>query len=419
MRLRVDALKGFIAKLFPFTPKGWVFLLLSAGLLALGILRSELAVLLWGATFALLALYTAVGTLLTRALLARRLLSDFDGLRVAVEPGRVHRAARATARIRAPLPRYRIPGIRLYAGAQLLWHGRRRTTEAFIEPHDTIAEVPLDTNRRGVWRLDETRLVARDLLGFCSAPVPTPASGSVTVLPDVYDIPVGDTAGGAGGEHLIQSGIRRRSEELFETRRYVPGDDPRRINWKMFARWNELLVRIGEEVPPPQSRVICYLYTGAGGADGSEGARGAGGAGGAGERALEAAVSTFAGACRTLVQRGVQVGYGFGGVLERGTVGLRGDTDFLVDASDADWDGGVLPTAPGGGARTGRPIVLIVPSGIEGIEEVRRKLREQGPVAETIVARVDGRQNAPLRPWWHRLLFRMPQTPVPNTGGRP
>ena len=124
------------------------------------------------------------------------------------------------------------------------------------------------------------------------------------------------------------------------------------------------------------------------------------------------------------MQRGVQVGYGFGGVLERGTVGLRGDTDFLVDASDADWDGGVLPTAPGGGARTGRPIVLIVPSGIEGIEEVRRKLREQGPVAETIVARVDGRQNAPLRPWWYRLLFRMPHTPVPNTplphtGGHP
>jgi hypothetical protein len=323
----------------------------------------------------------------------------------------VPRAARATARIRAPLPRFRIPGIRLYAGAQLLWHGRRRTTEVFIEPHDTIAEVPLDTNRRGVWRLDESRLLARDLLGFCAAPVPTAASGSVTVLPDVYHIPVGDTAGGDGGEHLIQSGIRRRSEELFETRRYVPGDDPRRINWKMFARWNELLVRIGEEVPPPQSRVICYLYTGAGGADGDNG--------GAGERALEAAVSTFAGACRTLVQRGVQVGYGFGGVLERGTVGLRGDTDFLVDASDADWDGEVLPTAPGVGARTGRPIVLIVPYGIEGIEEVTRKLREHGPVAETIVARVDGRQNAPLRPWWYRLLFRMPNTPLPHTGGHP
>lgn len=418
MRLRVDALKGFIARLFPFTPKGWVFLLLSVGLLALGIVRSELAVLLWGATFALLGLYTAIGTLLTRALLARRLLSDYDGLRVAVEPGRVPRAARATARIRAPLPRYRIPGIRLYAGARLLWHGRRRTTEVFIEPDHTMAEVPLDTNGRGVWRLDGTRLTARDLLGFCSAPVPMPASGSVTVLPDVVDTPVGETAGGAGGEHRIQSGIRRRSEELFETRRYVPGDDPRKINWKMFARWNELLVRIGEEVPPPQSRVICYLYTGAGGPGRGDGP------GDAGEHALEAAVSTFAGTCRTLVQRGVQVGYGFGGVLERGTVGLRGDTDFLLDLSDADWDGGVLPSAPGGGPRIGRPIVLIVPDGIEGIEEVTRELREQGPVAETIVARVGGRQDAGLRPWWHRLLFRMPHTPLPHTplpdaGGRP
>lgn len=417
MRLRVDAFKGFIAKLFPFTPKGWVFLLLSAGLLALGILRSELAVLLWGATFALLGLYAAIGTLLTRALLARRLLADYDALRVAVEPGRVRRAGRATVRIRAPLPRYRIPGVRLYAGARLLWHGRRRITEAFVDPGDAMAEVPLDTTRRGVWRLDTTWLTARDLLGFCSAPVPAPASGSVTVLPDVADTPVGEAAGGAGGEHLIQSGIRRRSEELFETRRYVPGDDPRKINWKMFARWNELLVRIGEEVPPPQSRVVCYLYTGVRGTTGPAGLAQARSR----ERALEAAVSTFAGACRYLMQRGVQVGYGFGGVLERGTVGAGGDTDFLVDLSDADWDGGVLPTAPGGGAGTDRPVVLIVPEGTEGVAEVTRKLREHGPVAETIVARVGRRQDAGLRPWWHWLLFRAAEpatAAAPRTGGR-
>ena len=401
MRLRVDALKGFIAKLFPFTPKGRVFLLLSAGLLALGILRSELAVLLWGATFVLLGLYTAIGTLLTRALLARRLLGDYDALRVAVEPGRVRRGGRATARIRAPLPRYRIPGIRLYAGARMEWHGRRRTTEVFVEPGDTIAEVPLDTNGRGVWRLDATWLTARDLLGFCSAPVPTPAAGSVTVLPDAADTPVGETAGGAGGEHLIRSGIRRRSEELFETRRYVPGDDPRKINWKMFARWNELLVRIGEEVPPPQSRVVCYLYTGAAKPPPRE-------------QALEAAVSAFAGACRYLVRRGVQVGYGFGGVLDRGTVGARGDSDYLIDVAGADWDGGVLPMAPAGRTRTGRPIVLIVPNETGDMEEVTRKLREHGPVAETIVARVDERRDAGRRPWWHRLLFH-----APYTGGRP
>ena len=404
MRLRVDALKGFIAKLFPFTPKGWVFLLLSAALLALGILRSELAVLLWGATFVLLGLYAAVGTLIARSLLAHRFLADYDALRVAVEPARVPRAAPAAARIRAPLPRYRVPGIRLYAGAMLQWHGRRRTTEALVEPDDTTAEVALDTSRRGVWQLAASWFSARDLLGFCSAPVPAPASGSLTVMPDASDTSVGESEGGAGGEHRIQSGIRRRSEELFETRRYVPGDDPRKINWKMFARWNELLVRIGEEVPPPQSRVICYLYTGMAGVTSAAAAakpppR---------EQALEAAVSAFTGACRNLMQRGVQVGYGFGGVLDRGTVGVRGDNDYLIDVADADWDGGVLPTAEAHGARAARPIVLVVPDGTEGIDEVRRKLLEHGPVAETIVAGMHAREQHGLGPWWHRVFFRAP-----------
>ncbi len=403
----MDVLKGFIAKLFPFTPKGWVFLLLSAGLLALGMLRSELAVLLWGATFALLALYAAVGTLLVRALLARRLLSDYDALHVAAEPGRVSRTAPAAVRIRAPLPRYRVPGIRIYAAARQQWRGRRRTREALVEPGETMAEIPLDTDRRGVWRLDATWLTARDLLGFCSTPVPVPALGSVTVLPDVAPTRLSETPDRAGGEHRIQDGIRRRSEELFETRRYVPGDDPRKINWKLFARWNELLVRIGEEVPPPQSRVVCYLHTGPAPAP-------------ARERALEAAVSTFAGACRYLVRRGVQVGYGYGGVLERGTVGVRGDIAFLVDLADADWDGGVLPTTSGTDPRAIGAIILVVPDGLEGLQEVRQALREHGPVAETIVAPGDRGYGVERRPPWHRLLFRagygLPAGGEPNAG---
>ncbi|NBB91369.1 MAG: DUF58 domain-containing protein [Spirochaetes bacterium] len=413
----MDALKGFIAKLFPFTPKGWVFLLLSAALLALGILRSELAVLLWGATFVLLGLYAAVGTLIARSLLAHRFLADYDALRVAVEPARVRRTAPATARIRASLPRYRVPGIRLYAGAMLQWRGRVRTTEALVEPDDTTAEVALDTSGRGVWQLAASWFAARDLLGFCSAPVPAPGSASLTVIPDASDTSVGESEGGAGGEHRIQSGIRRRSEELFETRRYVPGDDPRKINWKMFARWNELLVRIGEEVPPPQSRVVCYLYTGPAGSTSA----GAPENRSPREQALEAAVSAFTGACRSLVQRGVQVGYGFGGVLDRGTVGARGERDYLIDVADADWDGGVLPTAEAHGAIAARPIVLVVPEGTEGIDEVRRKLLEHGPVAETIVARMHARTQHELAPWWHRVFFRAsrPATARPATAPGP
>jgi uncharacterized protein (DUF58 family) len=52
---------------------------------------------------------------------------------------------------------------------------------------------------------------------------------------------------------------RRRSESLLEVRKYYPGDDVRRLNWKLFAHMDELYLRVGEEVPPPESRVLLAL----------------------------------------------------------------------------------------------------------------------------------------------------------------
>ena len=62
-------------------------------------------------------------------------------------------------------------------------------------------------------------------------------------------------------EAAVDSRRRRRSEELLEARKYYPGDDVRRLNWKVFAHMDELFLRIGEEVPPPESRILFILDT--------------------------------------------------------------------------------------------------------------------------------------------------------------
>lgn len=54
--------------------------------------------------------------------------------------------------------------------------------------------------------------------------------------------------GGTAGVVLRSS---ERNDELVEQRPYHPGDDPRRLEWRLFAHTGELFVRIGEEVPPP------------------------------------------------------------------------------------------------------------------------------------------------------------------------
>lgn len=380
-----------------------MFLLLSGALVLLGLARSELAVLLWGAGFLLLAIYAALGTELSRVILARRSAAGGDELRVSIEPARVAEGGAAVLRLRASLPRYRAPGIRLYARVSLEWNARLRETEAFIEPGSAAVEIPVDTRRRGTYAVRSVGVVARDLPGLCATQVSLEAAGTLTVLPEPTDAAVSATAAGAGGEHRIESAVRRRSEELFETRRYVPGDDPRKINWKLFARWNELLVRIGEEVPPPRSRVLCYLYTG------PPPARGRGRAAAAAlerERALEEAVSVFAGICRYLSRRGVEVVYGFGGTVRRGAVGSSDDRELLVELAGADWDGAVLPGAPGD--RSGLPIVLVTPRGVTGVEKVVARLRQHGPVADTIVPPETDAAAARSAPLWHRILFARP-----------
>jgi uncharacterized protein (DUF58 family) len=62
-------------------------------------------------------------------------------------------------------------------------------------------------------------------------------------------------------ESALDSPRRRRSEELLEARKYYPGDDVHKLNWKVFAHMDELFLRIGEEVPPPESRFLFVLDT--------------------------------------------------------------------------------------------------------------------------------------------------------------
>ena len=54
-----------------------------------------------------------------------------------------------------------------------------------------------------------------------------------------------------------------KSDELTDHRPYVPGDDPRRINWKLYghAPLGELFVREGEPEPPPHSRLLLLIDT--------------------------------------------------------------------------------------------------------------------------------------------------------------
>jgi hypothetical protein len=67
----------------------------------------------------------------------------------------------------------------------------------------------------------------------------------------------------SGGTEERNEPHYRKSSELINHRPYVPGDDPRRINWKLYSHVasGELFVREGESEPPPCSRLLILIDT--------------------------------------------------------------------------------------------------------------------------------------------------------------
>ena len=62
-----------------------------------------------------------------------------------------------------------------------------------------------------------------------------------------------------GGSEERRDASFRRTDDLTDSRKYAPGDDPRRINWKLYGHSGELFLREGEIEPPPKARYLILL----------------------------------------------------------------------------------------------------------------------------------------------------------------
>ena len=127
---------------------------------------------------------------------------------------------------------------------------------------------------RGAYFGEDDRLVISDAPGFFQLSLPiggnSPAEGKQTnnknekprllslpsPMEETLHFPVS-----SGGTTQRNEPHFRKSDELLDHRPYVPGDDPRRINWKLFshAPLGDLLVREGEPEPPPHSRLLILI----------------------------------------------------------------------------------------------------------------------------------------------------------------
>lgn len=113
---------------------------------------------------------------------------------------------------------------------------------------------------RGRYFYKRQYLNIRDFAGFFAAAYTQPPCLSVpyivvqpvlppqkTVFPDLRSRAVNDLPS------------QERTHELYESRPYFPGDDPRKIHWKLYAHTNTLSIKLGAFESPPVKRLTIYI----------------------------------------------------------------------------------------------------------------------------------------------------------------
>jgi hypothetical protein len=116
--------------------------------------------------------------------------------------------------------------------------------------------------KRGAYYGPQDRLLILDIFGFFLAAfaLPQEPGARFLALPQAAAKPVAVEFHSGGAEQRSEPHFLR-TDNLVDHRPYIPGDDPRRINWKLYSHAGDLFVREGEREPPPHSKLTLLVDT--------------------------------------------------------------------------------------------------------------------------------------------------------------
>lgn len=128
---------------------------------------------------------------------------------------------------------------------------------------ENVVFMELLPRRRGVICLDDMRVALPDPLRFFQRlrRVPAPR-GMVTVLPLRYPLPAVEMPGGAAQKIMGETSARQTGSagEFVGLRDYRPGDPPRQIHWKSWARQGKPIVKELEDTFFPRFGLVLDTY---------------------------------------------------------------------------------------------------------------------------------------------------------------
>jgi hypothetical protein len=245
---------------FPVTLRGAVFFLLSMTILGVGVLRMELAAIVWGGAFSLIFLYFQIAGGAMLLVLRRHFRLIPDPVDFTITAGGVFPGGCTAAQVKANVPRRSPPGIGVGFEISLDWPGRESLClRSALRGGQNRELIEICPAYRGCYQSREACITLGDLLGFVCFRHRLAQDERLRVFPSVQPERAPRPPSMEGGLEDRRDRSMRRSEDLLEVRKYFPGDDIRRVHWKVFAHTSELFLRIGEETPPPRSRMLVIL----------------------------------------------------------------------------------------------------------------------------------------------------------------
>jgi hypothetical protein len=244
-----------------------------------GAIRREPVLTLTGAVIFAVWAYCLVMTLLSALFLRRRA----KNISIRLEPERIVCGGWTNAAYTGKNI-FQLPGILVRCRVLLSTRDRRRVTYDFKPENKTgLQQNTFQVKKRGAYFSAYDEFAVFDILGFFrfAYRIPSAAIASNSgAVSEAFSGAVSEDTGGArllagpntaaelisvrakGGETNRQDALTlERTDYLIDHRPYVPGDDPRRINWKLYSHGGELIVRQGEREPPPSSNLTILIDT--------------------------------------------------------------------------------------------------------------------------------------------------------------
>lgn len=124
---------------------------------------------------------------------------------------------------------------------------------------------PIRRTPRGDYHVGPAEIYFTDIFGLTRVSVALTPGASVKVLPRHCPVALGESPRAPSrGEGVLSVLSKHPTEDYVRFRDYVPGDDARRIHWKLSVKVGRMQVRLPETAPVTRRRVRLVLDTFAG-----------------------------------------------------------------------------------------------------------------------------------------------------------